>query len=676
MKPKFNPKDFLSLEALKKKIKLKILLFIAPYALAILGIFAGVLLIVLVAVGPIMNALSGLQNMGSGGGGQYNEIGESDIWGALDDNQEDFLAALDSQYTSYGEKGIELNTALIISTITYPFSVEYDPKVADCMGKTAENNSKNADCEKYQGGKIDRISKLAEQMVSKVEIPKPTKDNPNATITAYFLDYDKYDNYLKTDYIINSPEFSFPTALMGAEREARLNNIVTDIHGRTEAIASWLAQRKANTAYGTIPDSAIKLLKIPVQSNYDIINCFGYVVSNGNASFHIGIDVVPAKDDINITAVADGIVTIVKSNSPGKCSPNCAAGEDTGNYIEIYHKLDQSTYTYSTRYLHLATISDAILNGTQTTDGDKTGILVKQGDIIGTMGDTGDADKPNLEFQFYKGDTPLNPGNLFTNPQNITGDNCQVYDTGTGGGSADWACPFYSKGRCNPKNKAKVYAMAKIAGTYDDTTTKNEMRKKVIDTAIPLYLKVKYCSGKLSYFAFNGCSCDGRMKDTNPTHVAYCTAHPYSSSSVYAGAANYYGKIGMNPLWSTGKVGLDCGGFVTWVYRQVYNYGVYGVGMDGACNTKNGGNTRITDVMDLKPGDLLCRQRTAQDSSEHHIAMLLGYEDIGGQRLFYTLESLSQETGVVNRVLTKAQITKDFNNFYEPGIISNPSLRK
>ena len=65
-----------------------------------------------------------------------------------------------------------------------------------------------------------------------------------------------------------------------------------------------------------------------------------------------------------------------------------------GNMIKIRHN-----GVYSTAYLHLKAFAKGI----------KTGVYVKQGDLIAYVGTTGLSTGPHLDFRFYKNGKAVNP---------------------------------------------------------------------------------------------------------------------------------------------------------------------------------------------------------------------------------------------------------------------------
>jgi len=84
-----------------------------------------------------------------------------------------------------------------------------------------------------------------------------------------------------------------------------------------------------------------------------------------------------------------------------------------GNYLSIKHNS-----VYSTTYMHLRGYAKGI----------KTGVYVKQGDVIGYVGRTGLATGPHLDFRFYKNGSAVNPLRVEAPPvEPIHEDNLTTY---------------------------------------------------------------------------------------------------------------------------------------------------------------------------------------------------------------------------------------------------------
>jgi murein DD-endopeptidase MepM/ murein hydrolase activator NlpD len=97
---------------------------------------------------------------------------------------------------------------------------------------------------------------------------------------------------------------------------------------------------------------------------------------------HHGVDYA-APEGTPVHTVGDGVVTGVGYQKNGG-----------GNYVKIKHNS-----VYSTTYMHLSRFGKGI----------RSGVYVKQGDVIGYVGMTGLASGPHLDFRFYKNGSAVNP---------------------------------------------------------------------------------------------------------------------------------------------------------------------------------------------------------------------------------------------------------------------------
>ncbi len=136
----------------------------------------------------------------------------------------------------------------------------------------------------------------------------------------------------------------------------------------------------------------------------------------GATTNHKAIDIAGGVDGVtNIIAAKDGVVTKINT---GCVRGNNSCGGRMGNYVYITHS-DGSI----TRYIHLNTV---LVN---------TNDKVKQGQVIGKMGSTGNSTGVHLDFQIQINGVPVNPLNYVSSedprpssrPNNIQGnDNLQT----------------------------------------------------------------------------------------------------------------------------------------------------------------------------------------------------------------------------------------------------------
>lgn len=96
---------------------------------------------------------------------------------------------------------------------------------------------------------------------------------------------------------------------------------------------------------------------------------------------HHGVDYA-APTGTPVLAVGDGQVIAATYQRGG------------GNYVKIKHN-----GVYTTAYLHLSKFGKGI----------RSGVYVKQGDVIGYVGSTGLSTGPHLDFRFYKNGQAINP---------------------------------------------------------------------------------------------------------------------------------------------------------------------------------------------------------------------------------------------------------------------------
>ncbi|MBD2256646.1 peptidoglycan DD-metalloendopeptidase family protein [Pseudanabaena sp. FACHB-2040] len=143
----------------------------------------------------------------------------------------------------------------------------------------------------------------------------------------------------------------------------------------------------AGTAEGAPPP--------PLNANGFIRPCSGVVTSRFRTARrpnHQGIDIAD-RAGTPIYASADGVASGVVTSCPGLTAQDSCGG-GYGNRAYINH-----ADGFQTRYAHLATVS--VSNGQQ----------VKQGQLLGTMGNSGASRGVHLHYEIRKGGTAQNPEN-------------------------------------------------------------------------------------------------------------------------------------------------------------------------------------------------------------------------------------------------------------------------
>jgi len=121
---------------------------------------------------------------------------------------------------------------------------------------------------------------------------------------------------------------------------------------------------------------------------------------------------------------------------------------------------------------------------------------------------------------------------------------------------------------------------------------------------------------------------------------------------VYYTHCGYYSGIGVNPRWSKVPVsnpnyvcqynlGLDCIGFVRWVYYQVtggkftgYISTIYSTAMSNS--SKNPERYYFVDKSELRPGDMVMGNIVASEGRPGHIGLYLGKDDSGRYLFIHT----------------------------------------
>lgn len=134
----------------------------------------------------------------------------------------------------------------------------------------------------------------------------------------------------------------------------------------------------------TAPDvSKVELRAFPVQGPCGFTDTWLY--PRGGGRQHLGLDIIAAEGKL-LYAVADGKIDKVYNDYPGSLA---------GNGIRL--RMADGTYFF---YAHMASIAEGI----------EVGVPVTAGQIIGTVGSTGNSGTPHLHFEIHpQGGAAVNP---------------------------------------------------------------------------------------------------------------------------------------------------------------------------------------------------------------------------------------------------------------------------
>ncbi|MDD3048876.1 MAG: M23 family metallopeptidase [Bacilli bacterium] len=422
---------------LYSKVSLKWRILIPVIAFA--GGGAMIVIIIVIVMSPVINAMNAIDEAVKETSGFFEKMGNFFSFNGFVTDEDAFKEKIRVANSTYGER---IDLPLALATIYYPFDTSYNKQAAGCLDNVGEETE--AGCEDYTSP-ADLEDTSGEAAESETEIDPATFsvklnilqkliDNMLST-TSGTPDYERYDAYLKTNYV-NTALFGYPwgydPTTEADKISSKIDKIIADIHGRAD-LYNDLFLDKGAALQGDIEISNLMsggFIAPPLKGEFTITSCFGWRVLDGMT--HKGIDTA-LSDDKNIYAVGDGTVSEVNySASMGNCATleECTTNHIApgGNFIQIDHLFNG--VKYSTLYKHLSSIGADIT----------VGKIVKKGDIIGVVGNTGHSTGPHLHFEFRydtDGDGASNPVNaiqLFSAATSLTGDNCPESIAGNGVG--------------------------------------------------------------------------------------------------------------------------------------------------------------------------------------------------------------------------------------------------
>lgn len=280
----------------------------------------------------------------------------------------------------------------------------YTVKAGDTIQKIADSNKIGVEAFLISNSDLTSADNIlyTGQVVS-VAVPKPA-----VTVMA---EYTQVEDKV-SDFVVE--EKQDPTMNIGDEEilqygEKGLNRVTSRVQ-RTNGEITYVQNKKTIilepatsqiVLVGTRYQSNIGSLRWwawPTNSGYSISSRYGYRTTRFSGyGFHQAVDIFISYGT-PIYAANNGTV-VTSSYSPART----AGGNGYGNYLVINHNNG-----YYTLYAHMSA----------TARGIKVGSTVGRGQIIGYIGQTGDATGPHLHFETWVG-APWSSGAYHFNPLNL-----------------------------------------------------------------------------------------------------------------------------------------------------------------------------------------------------------------------------------------------------------------
>ena len=254
----------------------------------------------------------------------------------------------------------------------------------------------------------------------------------NIKYKTYVFDKDNYDNYLKDYYFEHMPEYKSMLPDDASAREKAKEDFIVDIYANRDMFVEIFLEEEEgdveeyqNNCIGSISNSVINGLRLPVDApeGKEIKFESPYSFGMRNGVNHNGVDINGATVGVGegdpVYAVADGVVTNSLPNVTCNSQQDSSCKTTQGAWVRIKHTIveDNKEYTFFSVYMHLQTNS-----GQPAVDS-----VVKQGDVIGHIGNTGDSSGPHLHFEIREEDgsangKALDPTNLFVKCNSVSND--------------------------------------------------------------------------------------------------------------------------------------------------------------------------------------------------------------------------------------------------------------
>ncbi len=243
-------------------------------------------------------------------------------------------------------------------------------------------------------------------------------------VKTFEYDEDNYDKYLREYYIPNMPEFKEMLPSEGEAREAKIDQIINEIHANKQLFKDIFlqyvdtpAETYVEQCVGGIDLDLAKELTLPVKvPEGTTVNFVEGETAFGirGGTNHNGIDLNSGTAGVNegdpVYAIADGEVVNSLPNVACNTRTDSSCEYSQGAWVRIRHNIviGQNEYNFYSVYMHLQTNSGQPAVGTK----------VKKGELIGKIGNTGDSSGAHLHFEIRDEDgtdngQPLDPTNLF-----------------------------------------------------------------------------------------------------------------------------------------------------------------------------------------------------------------------------------------------------------------------